>query len=82
MKAIIQAIKDGYRFVIRGELSTFTIGVLNTELNAWAYKEDSNGDLTVAFGGIGYALFGGIASFAAISYTKSSNTFKIETSNG
>ena len=78
MKAIIQAIKDGYRFVIRGTLESFTIGTINTELNVWFYKETDSGDLHVGFGGIAAYMFGGVASNIAISYTKSSSTFKVE----
>lgn len=78
MKAIIQAIKDGYRFVIRGTLESFTIGTINTELNVWFYKETDSGDLNVGFGGIAAYMFGGVASNIAISYTKSSSTFKVE----
>lgn len=78
MKAIIQAIKDGYRFVIRGTLESFTIGTINTELNVWFYKETDSGDLHVGFYGIAAYMFGGVASNIAISYTKSSSTFKVE----
>ncbi|WP_277232031.1 hypothetical protein [Phocaeicola salanitronis] len=75
LKEIIQAIKDGNRLVIRGTNESLGGMVVNQDLMCNCYEESENGDINLMISGIGYGLFGGIAGFLAISYTKSSNTF-------
>lgn len=72
MKRIIKAIKDGNTF--------FTVGSLGdenqkTQLLPNFYVEKENGDLSIAFVGFGYTLWGGMGGLLFIEYTKSSNTF-------
>lgn len=75
LKNIIQAIKDGNRLVIRGTNDSLGDMTINQDLMCNGYKESENGDITLVISGIGYGLFGGIAGFLTINYTKSSNTF-------
>ena len=72
---IIQAIKDGNRLVIRGTDESLGDLTINQDLMCCVYKESNNGDMQLLLSGIGYGLFGGIAGFLSINYTKSSNTF-------
>lgn len=78
LKDIIQAIKDGNRLVIRGTKDSLGDTTINQDLICSTYKESENGDITLVISGIGYGLFGGIAGFLTINYTKSSNTFSCE----
>lgn len=75
LKEIIQAIKDGNRLVIRGTKESLGDLTINQDLMCCVYKESNNGDMQLILSGIGYGLFGGIAGFLSINYTKSSNTF-------
>lgn len=75
MKAIIQAVKDGNRLVIRGTDDSISGIEINQDLMCNLYKESENGDISLVISGIGYGLFGGVAGFLTIYYTKSSNTF-------
>lgn len=75
LKEIIQAIKDGNRLVIRGKNDSSAGNQINQDLMCNMYKEEENGDILLVLSGIGYGLFGGIAGFLSINYTKSSNTF-------
>ena len=75
LKNIIQAIKDGNRLVIRGTNDSLGDLTINQDLMCCVYKESNNGDMQLILSGIGYGLFGGIAGFLGINYTKSSNTF-------
>lgn len=75
LKKIIQAVKDGNRLVIRGTNDSFRDTAINQDLICNGYKKANNGDMQLVFSGIGYGLFGGVAGFLAINYTKSSNTF-------
>ncbi|MBU3854841.1 MAG: hypothetical protein H9789_13710 [Candidatus Paraprevotella stercoravium] len=78
LKEIIQAIKDGNRLVIRGKNDSSAGNQTNQDLMCNMYKEEENGDILLVLSGIGYGLFGGIAGFLSINYTKSSNTFSCE----
>lgn len=75
LKNIIQAIKDGNRLVTRGTSGSFGGLTLNQDLTCCLYSESDNGDMQLVLSGIGYGLFGGVAGFLTIYYTKSSNTF-------
>lgn len=75
LKEIIQAIKDGNRLVIRGTKDSLGGSVINQDLMCNGYEESENGDIRLLISGIGYGLFGGVAGFLVINYTKSSNTF-------
>ena len=78
LKEIIQAIKDGNRLVIRGTNDSLGGEVINQDLMCNGYEESENGDIKLMISGIGYGLFGGVAGFLIINYTKSSNTFSCE----
>lgn len=75
LKNIIQAIKDGNRLVTRDTSGSFGGMTLNQDLTCCMYSESDNGDMQLVLSGIGYGLFGGVAGFLSINYTKSSNTF-------
>ena len=75
LKAIIQAVKDGNRLVIRGTNDSLGDTTINQDLICNGYEESENGDISLVISGIGYGLFGGVAGFLTINYTKSSNTF-------
>lgn len=75
LKAIIQAVKDGNRLVIRGTNDSLGDTTINQDLICNWYEESENGDISLVISGIGYGLFGGVAGFLNINYTKSSNTF-------
>ena len=72
-KNIIQAIKDGNKLYIEGNIDTH---ILRTDLLVNIYAESENGDITLLVFGAGYGLWGGLGmSMMTIQYTKSSNTF-------
>ena len=77
LKEIIQAVKDGNRLVIRGELDGFPDFSTDIPLKSVLYQEGENGDLMIAFC---YEIFG-IMSYSTyymvIQYAKSSNTFTV-----
>ena len=75
LKAIIRAVNDGNRLVIRGTKDSLGYTTINQDLICNVYEESENGDISLVISGIGYALFGGFAGSLAITYTKSSNTF-------
>lgn len=75
LKNIIQAVKDGNRLVMRGTNDNSGDEAISQDLICNMYKKADNGDMQLLFSGIGYGLFGGVAGFLAINYTKSSNTF-------
>lgn len=75
LKNIIQAVKDGNRLVIRSTDDDSGDEAINQDLICNMYSESDNGDIQLLFSGIGYGLFGGVAGFLGINYTKSSNTF-------
>ena len=79
LKAIIQAVKDGNRLVIRGDLGGSEGVPLNTDVLVNASGIGSNGDMSLAmfFGGIAVNDYYGF-QFMVITYTKSSNTFAIQ----
>lgn len=81
LKNIIQAVKDGNRLVIRSTDDSFGGLTLNQDLTCNGYEESENGNINLTISGIGYGLFGGIAGFLIINYTKSSNTFSCEYSS-
>lgn len=72
MKRIIKAIKDGNTFFTVGSLGD---GNQKTQLLPNIYAEKENGDLSIAFVGFGYMLWGGLGGLLKIDYTKISNTF-------
>lgn len=76
LKAIIQAVNDGNRLVIRGK-ATNEIQI-NQDLMCSTYSESDNGDMSLGVYGYGYALFGNLGGFLQIQYTKSSNTFSVQ----
>lgn len=78
MKAILQAAKDGNRFAIRGALDG---NDLNADVSCFIYASATDGDLSVAFSGIGYALWGGTGGLLTIVYSKSTNTFTAQIMN-
>ena len=78
LRNIIQAIKDGNRLVIRGTNDSLGDMTINQDLICNWYEELGNGDIKLMISGIGYGLFGGLAGFVSINYTKSSNTFSCE----
>lgn len=75
LKAIIQAVKDGNRLVIRGTLDNFAEMTINQDVQCSMYKEADNGDINIILSGRGYLLWGGTGGLLNIKYTKSSNTF-------
>lgn len=75
LKNIIQAVKDGNRLVIRSTDDSLGNGAINQDLICNGYEELENGNISLIISGIGYNLFGGLAGFLVINYTKSSNTF-------
>ena len=78
LKAIIQAVKDGNRLVIRGTEDSAPDIEINQDLMCNMYQESDNGDMTLMIYGIGYSLFGGLGGLLQILYTKSSNTFSAQ----
>lgn len=75
LKAIIQAVKDGNRLVIRGTLKELAGVTINQDVQCGVYGEGSNGDMQIVLSGKGYSLWGTTGGILSISYTKSSNTF-------
>lgn len=75
LKAIIQAVKDGNRLVIRGTLDDFAGMTINQDVQCSMYQEADNGDIYIILSGRGYLLWGGTGGILNINYTKSSNTF-------
>lgn len=85
LKAIIQAVKDGNRLVIRGDCTDPNIGeyitAYNTDVSVCSYMEDENGNMNLA---IRYMLYGAVAvrdTFCLIAYDKTENTFRIQITN-
>lgn len=74
-KAIIQAVKDGNRLVIRGTLNSFDGMTINQDVQCNMYQEKDNGNMTLFLSGKGYGLWGATGGLLIIQYTKSSNTF-------
>lgn len=84
LKAIIQAVKDGNRLVIRGTPpSGLEIGTLSTDVLMNQYKESENGDIQITYTLFGWRQGGGYlgGSIYVLNYTKSSNTFSIGNAN-
>ena len=80
LKAIIQAVNDGNRLVIRGNYEGLT-GVINTDvLVNITNMDESNGDMSLSmfFGGVGVQGYLGF-QYMLINYTKASNTFSVNT---
>ncbi len=75
LKAIIQAVKNGNRLVIRGTLDDFAGATINQDVQCSMYVEGSNGDMQITLFGKGYLLWGATGGVLSINYTKSSNTF-------
>ena len=75
LKAIIQAVNDGNRLVIRGTLDELAGVKINQDVQCGVYGEGSNGDMQIVLSGKGYSLWGATGGILSISYTKSSNTF-------
>lgn len=75
LKAIIQAVKDGNRLVIRGTLDDLAETTINQDVQCCMYGEADNGDINIVLSGRGYLLWGGTGGIFNIYYTKSSNTF-------
>ena len=71
LKLLIALIKCGNRILINPSSSLNQV----TQLLPNFINEEENGDLGVAFFGMGYALWGGGFSMIAINYDKTSNTF-------
>ena len=81
LKAIIQAVKDGNRLVIRGTDDSAPGVEINQDLMCNMYQESDNGDMTLMIYGVGFSLFGGLGGLLQILYTKSSNTFSVQLLN-
>ena len=79
LKEIIQAVKDGNRLVIRGNLND-NGAVLNTDVLVNTVGISDNGDMSLVMfsGGVGFMNTYYGFCLMIISYTKSSNTFKIQ----
>lgn len=79
LKNIIQAIKDGNRLVIRGDIND-NEDFLNTDVLVNVAGISDNGDMTLAmfFGGVDFMNTYYGFCFMIINYTKSSNTFGIQ----
>lgn len=75
LKAIIQAIKDGNRLVIRGTLDDFVGMTINQDVQCNMYQEADNGNIGLFLSGKGYGLWNSAGGLLSIQYTKSSNTF-------
>ena len=75
LKAIIQAVKDGNRLVIRGMLDDFGDLTINQDVQCSMYREADNGDMQIILSGKGYGVWGATGGLLNILYTKSSNTF-------
>ena len=75
LKAIIQAVKDGNRLVIRGTLDNLAGTTINQDVQCSLYGEADNGDMSLQLFGKGYGLWGTLGGILGIIYTKSSNTF-------
>ena len=78
LKAIIQAVNDGNRLVIRGDFGE-TPNILNTDVIVnIAGIDESNGDMSLSmfFGGVGVQGYLGF-QLMVIGYLKSNNTFSI-----
>ena len=80
LKAIIQAVNDGNRLVIRGDFSGSNVGRLDTDVLVNVYGISDNGDMTLSmfFGGAGFMNNYYGFCLMIIHYTKSSNTFSIQ----
>ena len=74
LKKLIALIKCGNRILI-GSSTDFT---QLTPLLPNAITEEENGNIGVLLFGIGYALWGSLGGSCALSYEKSTNTFKVE----
>lgn len=80
LKEIIQAVKDGNRLVIRGELDDLPDFSVDIPLKSVVYQEGENGNLTIAFSYELFAIVSYSTYFISIQYTKSSNTFTVANS--
>ena len=80
LKAIIQAVKDGNRLVIRGAYSDQTPITSSTEVISVGYNEGENGDMQLLLSYWVYIGIGMTHKILAINYTKSSNTFAVSAS--
>ena len=80
LKAIIQAVNDGNRLVIRGDFSSGNGARLNTDVLVNGFGISDNGDMILLMfvGGLDFmnSYYGFF--FMIINYTKSSNTFSIQ----
>ncbi len=74
LKRLIALIKCGNRILINPSKDINQV----TQLLPNFITEEENGNLEVLFFGIGYALWGGVGGACALSYEKSTNTFKVE----
>ena len=74
LKKLIALIKCGNRILI-GSSTDFT---QLTPLLPNVITEEENGNIGVLLFGMGYALWGSLGGFCALSYEKSTNTFKVE----
>lgn len=74
LKKLIALIKCGNRILI-GSSSSFN---QVTQLLPNVIQEEENGNLRVLFFGMGYVLWGSLGGSCALSYEKSTNTFKVE----
>lgn len=80
LKAIIQAVKDGNRLVIRGAYSDQIPLTSSTEVISVGYNEGENGDMQLLLSYWVYIGIGMTHNILAINYTKSSNTFAVSAS--
>ena len=77
LKEIIQAVKDGNRLVIRGELNGLAGYQSDLSAKSVIYQESENGDITLALCFDVFAIISYSTFYISIQYTKSSNTFKM-----
>lgn len=80
LKAIIQAVKDGNRLVIRGAYNDQMPITSSTEVISVSYAEGENGDMQLLLSYWVYAGIGATHKVITIAYTKSSNTFAVSSS--
>lgn len=72
MKNIIKAAEDGNRFVITG---TIDLTKIRTEVSVM-YSEEENGNISLAFSGVGYGIFGSaLGGLLMLTFDKTAGTF-------
>ena len=81
LKAIIQAVKDGNRLVIRDAYPQNEDATMDLTIKSVAYIESENGDIKLGISFDVYIFIGYTSNFIMVGYTKSSNTFTADSYN-